>query len=289
MKKIIISLLLLIPFMVKADINKMYIDSEVDIAGNLIVKEIIEVDSINEFTLSIPYKSEGSTEYKGNDIIKDDSIIYDAENIQINKVGTLDKEYDINDLYKDEFNENVIEYKNYKTNDTKTNIEITFEETKEKKIYYLEYLVLCSSVKHNDSAELYYSYIRNSNQNIKEAVIITRLPENSKLFEVYAHGNNKINVSKDDKDSIVLTKINNLKKGSNYNIRILYDKDIFKIAINDSKKSNINAVTLIKDIENSKLNKSNFLNVYKYISIPLIIVLIVSFIVIKRKTKWKKH
>lgn len=285
MKKIIISLLLLIPFMVKADINKMYIDSEVDIAGNLIVKEIIEVDSINEFTLSIPYKSEGSTEYKGNDIIKDDSIIYDAENIQINKIGTLDKEYDINDLYKDEFNENVIKYKNYKTNDTKTNIEITFEETKEKKIYYLEYLVLCSSVKHNDSAELYYSYIRNSNQNIKEAVIITRLPENSKLFEVYAHGNNKINVSKDDKDSIVLTKINNLKRGSSYNIRILYDKDIFKIAINDSKKSNINAVNLIKDIENSKLNKSNFLNVYKYISIPLIIVLIVSFIVIKRKTK----
>ena len=285
MKKIIISLLLLIPFMVKADINKMYIDSEIDIAGNLIVKEIIEVDSTDEFILSIPYKSENSKVYKENDIVKDDSIIYDAENIQINKIGTIDTEYDINDLYKDDFSKNVTEYKDYKTNDTKTNIEITFKETKKNKIYYLEYLVLCTSVKHNDSAELYYSYIRNSNQNIKEAVIITRLPENSKLFEVYAHGNNKINVSKDDKDSIVLTKINNLKRGSSYNIRILYDKDIFKIAINDSKKSNINAVTLIKDIENSKLNKSNFLNVYKYISIPLIIVLIISFIVIKRKTK----
>ncbi len=285
MKKTIISLLLLIPFMVKADINKMYIDSEVDIAGNLIVKEIIEVDSTDKFILSIPYKSQNSKVYKENDIVKDDSIIYDAENIQINKIGTIDTEYDINDLYKDDFSKNVTEYKDYKTNDTKTNIEITFEETKKNKIYYLEYLVLCTSVKHNDSAELYYSYIRNSNQNIKEAVIITRLPENSSLFEVYAHGNNKINVSKDDKDSIVLTKINNLKRGSSYNIRILYDKDIFKIAINDSKKSNINAVNLIKDIENSKLNKSNFLNVYKYISIPLIIVLIVSFIVIKRKTK----
>lgn len=285
MKKIIISLLLLIPFMVKADINKMYIDSEVDIAGNLIVKEIIEVDSTDEFILSIPYKSQNSKVYKENDIVKDDSIIYDAENIQINKIGTIDTEYDINDLYKDDFSKNVTEYKDYKTNDTKTNIEITFEETKKNKIYYLEYLVLCTSVKHNDSAELYYSYIRNFNQNIKEAVIITRLPENSSLFEVYAHGNNKINVSKDDKDSIVLTKINNLKRGSSYNIRILYDKDIFKIAINDSKKSNINAVNLIKDIENSKLNKSNFLNVYKYISIPLIIVLIVSFIIIKRKTK----
>ena len=63
------------------------------------------------------------------------------------------------------------------------------------------------------------------------------------------------------------------------------DKTTLIKMINDSKKSNINAVTLIKDIENSKLNKSNFLNVYKYISIPLIIVLIISFIVIKRKTK----
>ena len=285
MKKIIISLLLLIPIMVKADIDKIYIDSEVDIAGNLIIKEIIEVDYTNEFTLSLPYKSKNSKEYIENEIIKDNSIIYDAENIQINKIGILEKEYDINDLYKEDFNKNITEYKKYKINDTKTNIEITFEKTKEKKIYYLEYLVLCISVKHNDSAELYYSYIKNSNQNIKEAFIITRLPENPKLFEVYAHGNNKIKVSKDEKDSIILTKINNLKKGNSYNIRVLYDKDIFKIAINDSKKSNINAVNLIKNIEINKLNKSNFLSIYKYIYIPLIIVLIILFIVIKRKIK----
>lgn len=285
MKKIIISLILLIPFAIKADINKIYIDSEVDISGNLIVKEIIEMDNNDSFTLEIPYKNNNSKEYKEKDIVKDDSIIYDAEGIQINKIGTLDKEYDINDLYKSDFNNSVKEYKNYKTNDNKETMKITFESTKEKKIYYLEYLVLAISVKHNDAAELYYSYITNSNYNIKEAAIITRLPENSNLFEVYAHGNNKINVSKDNKDSIVLTKINNLKKGSNYNIRILYDKDIFAVAINDSKKSNINAVDLIENIENSKINKSNFINIYKYISIPLIIVLVITFIVVKRKIK----
>lgn len=285
MKKIIISLILLIPFVIKADIDKIYIDSEVDISGNLIVKEIIEMDNNDSFTLEIPYKNNNSKEYKEKDIIKDDSIIYDAEGIQINKIGTLDKEYDINDLYKSDFNNSVKEYKNYKTSDTKKSMKIIFESTKEKKIYYLEYLVLAISVKHNDAAELYYSYISNSNYNIKEAAIITRLPENSNLFEVYAHGNNKINVSKDNKDSIVLTKINNLKKGSNYNIRILYDKDIFAVAINDSKKSNINAVDLIKNIENSKINKSNFINIYKYVSIPLIIVLVITFIVVKRKIK----
>ena len=40
MKKIILVLILLMPFIVKADINKIFIDSEVDISGNLIVKEI---------------------------------------------------------------------------------------------------------------------------------------------------------------------------------------------------------------------------------------------------------
>ena len=112
--------------MVKADIDKIYIDSEVDIAGNLIIKEIIEVDSTNEFTLSLPYKSKNSKEYIENEIIKDNSIIYDAENIQINKIGILEKEYDINDLYKEDFNKNITEYKKYKINYTKTNIEIIF-------------------------------------------------------------------------------------------------------------------------------------------------------------------
>ena len=267
------------PFIVKADINKIFIDSEVDISGNLIVKEIIETDTNKQFTLEIPYKNENSKEYKGNDIIKDDSIIYNAERIQINKVGTLDKEYDINSLYKDELD--IKEYKDYTEKDTNEYKKITFNKNNDKNIYYLEYLVLCSSVKHNDSAELYYSYFKSSNQNIKEIVIMTRLPYNSELFEVYAHGKREI----DTKDPIVLTKINNLKKKESFSIRILYDKDIFKIAINDSKKSNIDAVDLIKDIETSKQNKTIFLNVYKYLSIPLIIALVVVIILLRRKKK----
>lgn len=271
------------PFIVKADINKIFIDSEVDISGNLIVKEIIETDSNEQFTLEIPYKNENSKEYKDNDIIKDDSIIYNAERIQINKVGTLDKEYDINSLYKDELD--IKEYKDYTEKETNEYKEITFNKNNDKNIYYIEYLVLCTLVKHNDSAELYYSYFRNSNQNIKEIVIMTRLPYTSELFEVYAHGKRDIEVSKDTKDPIVLTKINNLKKKESFSIRILYDKDIFKIAINDSKKSNINAIDLIKDIEVSKQNKTNFLNIYKYLSIPLIIILVVVIILLRRKKK----
>lgn len=281
MKKIIITLMLLIPFIVKADINKIYIDSEVDISGNLIIKEIIETDD-DSFTLEIPYKNKDAKEYKDKDIVKDDSIIYNAEGIQINKVGTLDKEYDINDLYKNELD--IKEYKDYTEEDTKEYKKITFNNSN-KNIYYIEYLVLCTSVKHNDSGELYYSYFKNSNQNIKEIIIMTRLPYNSELFEVYAHGKRNIEVSKDDKDSIVLTKINNLKEKESFSIRILYDKDIFSLAINDSKKSKIDAVVLIKNIESSKLNKTNFLNIYKYLSIPIIIVLVIIILKLRRKNK----
>lgn len=287
MKKTILILILIMPFMVKADINKIFIDSEVDISGNLIVKEIIETDSNESITLDIPYKNIDAKEYKENDIVKDDSIIYNGHNIQINKVGTLDKEYDINSLYKEELD--VKEYKDYTEEDDAGYKKITFNKNSDKNIYYLEYLVLCVSVKHNDSAELYYPYFRVSNQNIKEIVIMTRLPYTSKLFEVYAHGKRNIEVSKDTKDPIVLTKINNLKNKESFSLRILYDKDIFKIAINDSKKSNIDAIDLIKNIEKEKQTTTNFLNIYKYLSIPIIIVLIVVFFLLKRKKKWKKH
>ncbi len=272
----------MMPFMVKADINKIFIDSEVDISGNLIVKEIIETDSNESFALEIPYKNKDAKEYKGNDIVQDDSIIYNAHNIQINKVGTLDKEYDINNLYKDKLD--IKEYNDYTEKDTEEYKQIIFNNS-DKNIYYLEYLVLCTSVKHNDSAELYYSYFRNSNQNIKEIVIMTRLPYASELFDVYAHGKRNIEVSKDTKDPIVLTKINNLKKKESFSIRLLYDKDIFKIAINDSKKSNVNAIDLIRNIELSKQSKTNFLNIYKYLSIPIIIVLVIIVFLLRRKKK----
>ena len=283
MKKIIITLILLFPFVVKADIDKVYIDSEVDITGNLIVKEIIETSSKDDFTLELPYKNKNAKEYKDNDVIKDDSIIYNALRVQINKVGTLDSNYNINDLYSDKLD--VKEYKDYTEDETDEYKKITFKNNSDKNVYYLEYIVLCISVKHKDSAELYYSYFRNSNNAIKEAVITTKMPYNSELFEVYAHGKRNIEVSKDLKDSIVVSKINNLKKKENFNIRILYDKDIFSLAINDSKKSNIEAVDLIKSIEKDKQNKTNVLTIYKYLSIPLIIVIVVLITIIRRKKK----
>ena len=64
MKKIILVLILLMPFIVKADINKIFIDSEVDISGNLIVKEIIETNTNEQFTLEIPYKNKNSKNIK---------------------------------------------------------------------------------------------------------------------------------------------------------------------------------------------------------------------------------
>ena len=50
MKKILLILLVFISFIkVNAlSIDKMYIDSEIDISGNLLVKEVIEINNLNE-------------------------------------------------------------------------------------------------------------------------------------------------------------------------------------------------------------------------------------------------
>ena len=59
MKKILLIIILFISFIKidALDINKMYIDSEVDISGNLLVKEIIEIDKLDEeFNYKIYFK-----------------------------------------------------------------------------------------------------------------------------------------------------------------------------------------------------------------------------------------
>ena len=52
MKKILLILLVFISFIkVNAlSIDKMYIDSEIDISGNLLVKEVIEINNLKTYT-----------------------------------------------------------------------------------------------------------------------------------------------------------------------------------------------------------------------------------------------
>ena len=98
MKKILLILLVFISFIkVNAlSIDKMYIDSEIDISGNLLVKEVIEINNLNE---DFDYK----LYFKDMNLTLNDKNYYDGINISIENIGLLNEDYDLNLLNKDDF------------------------------------------------------------------------------------------------------------------------------------------------------------------------------------------
>ena len=80
MKKILLMIITFILF-IRVDalnINKMYVDSEIDISGNLLVKEIIEIDNLDE---DFDYK----LYFKDMNLTLNDKNYYDGVNISIEK------------------------------------------------------------------------------------------------------------------------------------------------------------------------------------------------------------
>ena len=104
MKKILFIILLFTSFIKidALDINKMYIDSEIDISGNLLVKEIIEINNLDE---DFNYKMY----FKDMNLTLNDKNYYDGFNISIEKIGYLDEKYDFEKISTSDFAKYIIE------------------------------------------------------------------------------------------------------------------------------------------------------------------------------------
>ncbi len=256
MKKIIVFTILLFPFILKAStINKMYIDSEIDISGNLIVKEIIDTDG-GEEPINIYYKNEIDDIYKGTTVL-------------LRNVGVLDSIDSLNEFYyRDFFSKHVKTINDYEEKDDGKYLYLYF---KEKNVYYVEYIILNLCVKHNDASELYYRYLYNFNHDIDECSITLRLPQKSELFDVYVHSDSRVKVTKDLEKSAINLNIKKYKKDSYLDVRLLFDRDIFSININSNKEIDDNILDIIKKEEfNSKY--------ILYILIVLFILCLISII-----------
>jgi len=238
MKKVIVFIIFLfVPIFINASsIEKMYIDSEIDIAGNLIVKEVIDVPKDSKDPVNIYYKNEIDKIYEGTALI-------------IKKVGILDDIKNISDFYDNNFyNEHVKETKKYSESDNGKYVELFF---KEKGTYYIEYIIINLCVKHNDAAEFYYRYLYNFNYDIKDGIITLRLPMKSKLFGTFVHSDAKVK-AKVDKDKYILTiNIKNFKSNNYLDSRVLFDNSVFSININKNKTVDNNILDIIKRQEST--------------------------------------
>lgn len=270
MKKILLILLVFISFIkVNAlSIDKMYIDSEIDISGNLLVKEVIEINNLNE---DFDYK----LYFKDMNLTLNDKNYYDGINISIENIGLLNEDYDLNLLNKDDFKKYIKESNDIETIKNDNNYSVKIKKNNKKTYIYIEYMVLSLSVIHNDIAEFYYKYLNNLEYDIKELKIIFKLPYSSNTFDVYAHSNMKANITKDDKNYLVIIQKKDYKKDNDLDLRVLYDKDLYQVVYNKNKKSNIDALDMIKNIENDRISSTKRNNILPYVFTSIIVILIV--------------
>ena len=270
MKKVLLILLVFISFIkVNAlSIDKMYIDSEIDISGNLLVKEVIEINNLNE---DFDYK----LYFKDMNLTLNDKNYYDGINISIENIGLLNEDYDLNLLNKDDFKKYIKESNDIETIKNDNNYSVKIKKNNKKTYIYIDYMVLSLSVIHNDIAEFYYKYLNNLEYDIKELKIIFKLPYSSNTFDVYAHSNMKANITKDDKNYLVIIQKKDYKKDNDLDLRVLYDKDLYQVVYNKNKKSNIDALDLIKNIENDRISSTKRNNILPYVFTSIIVILIV--------------
>lgn len=270
MKKILLILLVFISFIkVNAlSIDKMYIDSEIDISGNLLVKEVIEINNLNE---DFDYK----LYFKDMNLTLNDKNYYDGINISIENIGLLNEDYDLNLLNKDDFKKYIKESNDIETIKNDNNYSVKIKKNNKKTYIYIDYMVLSLSVIHNDIAEFYYKYLNNLEYDIKELKIIFKLPYSSNTFNVYAHSNMKANITKDDKNYLVIIQKKDYKKDNDLDLRVLYDKDLYQVVYNKNKKSNIDALDIIKNIENDRISSTKRNNILPYVFTSIIVILIV--------------
>ena len=280
MKKILLMIITFILF-IRVDalnINKMYVDSEIDISGNLLVKEIIEIDNLDE---DFDYK----LYFKDMNLTLNDKNYYDGVNISIENIGLLNEDYDLNLINKDDFKKYIKESSDIETIRNDNNYSIKIKKNDKKTYIYIDYIVLSLSVIHNDVAEFYYKYLNNLEYDIDELKIIFKLPFSSSEFDVYAHSKMKANITMDNDNYLVIIQKEDYKKGNDLDLRVLYDKDLYQVVYNKNKKTDIDALDMIKNIENDRLNNTKVNNILPYVFIVVIVILIVVIVIFVIKFK----
>lgn len=280
MKKILLMIITFILF-IRVDalnINKMYVDSEIDISGNLLVKEIIEIDNLDE---DFDYK----LYFKDMNLTLNDKNYYDGVNISIENIGLLNEDYDLNLINKDDFKKYIKESSDIETIRNDNNYSIKIKKNDKKTYIYIDYIVLSLSVIHNDVAEFYYKYLNNLEYDIDELKIIFKLPFSSSEFDVYAHSKMKANITMDNDNYLVIIQKKDYKKGNDLDLRVLYDKDLYQVVYNKNKKTDIDALDMIKNIENDRLNNTRVNNILPYVFIVVIVILIVVIVIFVIKFK----
>lgn len=277
MKKVLLvfSLLFLFPFVINAKevsnvdykITDYYVQSDIDIAGALNVKELFVLDgSFNGFSRSVKWKNEDLPKFTGKDKDFYGSSIYNGNDIANLKVGSvkLSKDVKFDDLFNKvtyyEKGTNLTKGNSgkysFSKNDSGANIKIFNPNTKGKVGFYLEYTITNVSVKHKDVAEFYYNFIGKDFETIDNLEIRTFFPDAaSDEYKIWAHGPLNGSIAKIEGNLGSVLKCNNLPAKTQVDVRMTYDTEMYPISL--SKNTKINALDKILKVESQRAKDAN--------------------------------
>lgn len=281
MKKILVLIISLFSFIsvnyavsnVNYKIDDYIVDSRIDISGNMVVREVIKVKgSFNEYIRDLKYKNSNNKVFDKSIDSFYGSSIYDASNIEVRKVGTInyDKELDFNvfDQSINEFTMNdscTVNKGCYEKSDITDGVSLKmYNETNNSSTYfYIEYLLGNVVVMHEDIAEVYFNFVGDMfDDDINKYKLRVVLPDKTKeLVRVWAHGplNGNVSPIKDENGYYYggYLEINDLYSNTPVDMRLTFDKNLILVDHPYLKKSEVLALDKILEVENLRADKAN--------------------------------
>lgn len=281
MKKILVLIISLFSFIsvnyavsnVNYKIDDYIVDSRIDISGNMVVREVIKVKgSFNGYIRDLKYKNSNNKVFDKSIDSFYGSSIYDASNIEVRKVGTInyDKELDFNvfdqSVNKFTMNDSCTVNKGcYEKSDITDGVSLKmYNETNNSSTYfYIEYLLGNVVVIHEDIAEVYFNFVGDMfDDDINKYKLRVVLPDKTKeLVRVWAHGplNGNVSPIKDENGYYYggYLEINDLYSNTPVDMRLTFDKNLILVDHPYLKKSEVLALDKILEVENLRADKAN--------------------------------
>lgn len=254
-------------------IDDYIVDSRIDISGNMVVREVIKVKgSFNGYIRDLKFKNSNNKVFDKSIDSFYGSSIYDASNIEVRKVGTInyDKELDFNvfDQSVNEFTMNdscTVNKGCYEKSDITDGVSLKmYNETNNSSTYfYIEYLLGNVVVMHEDIAEVYFNFVGDMfDDDINKYKLRVVLPDKTKeLVRVWAHGplNGNVSPIKDENGYYYggYLEINDLYSNTPVDMRLTFDKNLILVDHPYLKKSEVLALDKILEVENLRADKAN--------------------------------
>ena len=264
MKKILFTLLLLIPFIVKAyTIDNYFVEATVEKDGSLLVEEYYFMNgSYNGGLREINYANPNLGTLNPNLNALGGTSLHNGSGIDIisikgvKPIDTFDFSQIEGTDFTQTYSANPGDYGVYMKEDNSrgVNLKIFIPSTRQEGIY-IQYRINNLAVLHNDVGELYWTIFNsNSSESIANLQIKVHFPNNYNEFRVWAHGPLNGYVDKLDNRTLFAT-VKGLSSYTAVDIRSVFDPGVIYLS---NKKSNINALDKILVYESDAASRANY-------------------------------